>query len=194
MTRQHLLIISLLLAGCSDRSPDTSGYDPAATPRNFPLSKVVKDNRPVFRIDPGMPWRLEFGRGSGWHGLDTVKLDQDGCVVLHSLKSKWQTATFNLPAEAVEEVLESLASNCLLELEKAYHAEVVDGTQWVLLVRQQDQKKSVYFNNHFPDPIVRFAFQLDKILSASAGPNLRWATVPFAQARDHERELWDCIK
>ena len=36
---------------------------------------VERDDRPAFTVDPGQPFRLEFGRGSGWHGLNTVKLD-----------------------------------------------------------------------------------------------------------------------
>jgi len=88
----------------------SEGYEPSDSPRNFPATKVVKDDRPAFQISPEEPWRIEFGRGSGWHGLDTVKLDQDGRAVFHRLKSmrqgdafvlSWETATAQFPPDAV---------------------------------------------------------------------------------------------
>ena len=36
---------------------------------------AVRNDRLAFTIDHTQPFWLEFGRGSGWHGLDTVKLD-----------------------------------------------------------------------------------------------------------------------
>src|SRR5262245_45181811 len=48
---------------------------------------VESDDRPAFTNDRIQPFWLEFGRGSWWHGLDTVKFDQTGRVILHRLKS-----------------------------------------------------------------------------------------------------------
>jgi len=181
----------------------SEGYEPHGSPMNHPVSKVVKDDRPPFRIDPDRPWGIEFGRGSGWHGLDTIKFDQDGRLVLHRLKEEpqgggiahsWETATAHLPPEAVAKVLEAIASDRLLTLDKASHAAVYDGTQWVLWVRQGEREKVVYFDNHFPDPIVRFSGRLDEIVAGSVGPGLKWRAVPLARSRDHERELWESIK
>ena len=76
----------------------------------------------------------------------------------------------------------------------AYHAEVHDGTQWVLWIKQADQEKSIYFNNHFPDEIVRFAEQLDAVLSECDLENMNWKTVPATESRQHERELWEAVK
>jgi len=136
----------------------STGYDRLDPPRDHPLSKVVKDDRPPFRLDPVKPWRIEFGRGSGYHGLDTVKLDQGGHLVLHRLGSRgWETAAVDLQADVVAQVLEAVEANRLLELDKAYHADLKDGTQWVLWVRQGEQEKAVYFDNHFPDQIVCIA-------------------------------------
>jgi hypothetical protein len=202
MRRFAVFIGSLLLAGCSGPLEERTGYDPYGPPISHPVSKVVKDSRPAFCIDPDRPWRLEFGRGGGWHGFDTAKLDQTGRLILHRLKSEsrgntitisWETATAELPAEAVAKVLKAVEENHLLELDKAYHAAVEDGTQWILWIRQGGREKSVYFDNHFPDSIVRFARRLDEILARSAGPNLRWRAVPAAEERKHERELWESI-
>jgi hypothetical protein len=170
------------------------GYEQYGTPMNHPVSEVKKDDRPAFRIDPKKPWVIEFGRGSGWHGLDTAKLDQDGRLILYRLREdRWETAAAQLPPGTVAEVLEAVKANRLLELDRAYHAAVCDGTQWVLSVRQGDREKALYFNNHFPDPIVGFAERFDAVVAGSVGPALRWRAVPSAWARDHERELWQSI-
>ena len=179
------------------------GYGPAGRPVSHSLSKVVADDRPPVRIDPDAAWRIEFGRGSGWHGLDTVAIDRDGRLVLHRLRSErreggtthsWETAAARLPADAVAGVLGAAEANGLPGLSRAYHADVADGTQWVLRVRQGEREKAVYFDNHFPDPIVRFADRLDEILAGSVGPDLKWQAVPAAWSRDHERELWESIR
>jgi hypothetical protein len=184
------------LLALPDNGP--TGYRPFGLPCdycNHPLSRVVKDDRPPLRIDPERPWRIEFGRGSGWHGLETVKLDQDGWVVLHREKSgQWATTTLQLSADAVTGILEAVGANRLVELDRLYHADVFDGTQWVLCIRQGDREKTVYFDNHFPEPILRFATRLDEILVASADPNLRWRRVWGIDYRKHDRDLWDSIR
>ncbi len=181
----------------------SEGYEPFGSPMSHPVAKVVKDDRAPFRLDSGEPWRIEFGRGSGWHGLDTIQLDQSGRAVFHRLKYEragdvtvlsWETATAPFPPDAVAKVLDAVRTARLVELDKAYHADVCDGTQWVLWARQGDREKVVYFDNHFPEPIVRFAEQLDAIVSGSIGPGLKWRAVPSAWSRDHERELWESIR
>jgi len=79
-------------------------------------------------------------------------------------------------------------------MDKAYHADIYDGTQWVLWIRQGDREKVVYCSNHFPDPIVRFAAWLDANVARSVGPSLKWRAVPALRSRDHERELWQSIE
>lgn len=88
---------------------------------------VERDSRPAFTIDRSQPFWLEFGRGSGWHGLDTVKLDQTGRVVLHRMKSTPQVATLQLSPEAVAAVLGAVESNNLTGLHKSYHEDIADG-------------------------------------------------------------------
>jgi hypothetical protein len=198
---RRLLLPLLCVVGCSGatsapspvvtRKTDLSSY-----PFSHGLSKVEKDNRPRFRIDPEKPWHLEFGRGSGWHGLDTIKLDQDGHLELHRQKENARRLFFEgsvaeLPKDAVAKVLAAVDENGLMNLEKMYHADVADGTQWVFWIRQGDREKSVYFNNHFPTSIVRFAEQLDDIVGNSVQPKLVWKKT---DGRDHEKEIWDSIR
>jgi hypothetical protein len=202
-----LVVGTLFAAGCStqptDRPVDTARNDSPDPPIGHVLSRVDKDIRPAFRIEPTKPFRIEFGRGSGWHGLDTIKVDQDGRVVLHrenhqrqgdTIIQSWEKATLQLPPRSLTKVLEAVEANRLMELHKGYHANVADGTQWVLWIKQGNQEKSVYFNNHFPEQIVRFAERLDGILSECGVDKLDWQVVPAVETRRNERELWDSIK
>lgn len=141
------------------------------------------------------PFQMEFGRGSGWHGLDTVKISQRGTVTLdRSRYPHWETTTLQLPDESMEQVLKSVKKNRLRELSREYHGNIADGTQWVLWFKQNDVEKSVYFDNRFPDDIVRFAKDLDGILAKNGLQNAQWQRVNVDDARKHERKLWDSIK
>jgi hypothetical protein len=128
MWRTLVVVGSVAVVGCTAQPSDDEPADPFF---NQPLSHVEKDDRPTFQIDPSKPFQIEFGRGSGWHGLDTVKVNQDGLVVLHRLKKSadWERATLQLPDDALAKVLEQVDADHLLELHRAYHANVADGTQ-----------------------------------------------------------------
>jgi hypothetical protein len=188
-----LLFGTLLLAGCE---PEPDAF-------NHPLSKSVKDDRLAFRIDPDKPWQIVLGRGSGSHGLDTITLNQDGQLVIYRRKSEsqgnfirlsWETATLKLPPESVTKVLEAVEKHQLLKLDREYHANAHDGTQWVLWIRQGDQEKAVYFNNHFPEQIVKFAKLMDKIVWANSDLNLKWEKVRDEEESKHQLELWESLK
>jgi hypothetical protein len=195
MRRSLVIVIVLAVAtGCSGR--------------------VEKDDRPAFTIDRTQPFWLEFGRGSGWHGLDTVKIDQTGRVVLHRMKStrqenlnvlswevatlqvlSWEVATLQLPPEVVAEVLKAVESNRLMGLHRAYRDDkIADGTQWVLWIKQGEREKSVYFDNSFPRAITAFAEQVDAILARAGLNKVAWQPVPERESRQHEKELWDSIR
>lgn len=177
-----VLAIVLATVGCSDGAQPGDG--------------------PEVGIDRTQPFRLEFGRGSGWHGLDTVKVDQTGRVVLHRMASdglveavRWESATIQLTPEMLAEVLRAVESNALMGLRPAYHdPNVADGTQWVLWIRQGERDKSVYFNNSLPEPIIRFAVQLDAILSQAGRATAAWQPVPEDEARQHEKALWESVE
>jgi len=166
--------------------------------------RVEKDDRPAFTIDRTQPFWLEFGRGSAWHGLDTIKIDQTGRVVLHRMNStrqenvevlSWEVGSLQLPPEGVAEVVKAVESDGLMGLQKAYrHENVADGTQWVVWIKQGEQEKSVFFDNRFPPAITRFAEHLDAVLERAGLDKVEWQPVPERESRQHERELWDSIK
>lgn len=136
-------------------------------------------------------------------GLATVQVESTGRLVVYRPHAErdgntwvqsWKTASATLPPEAVAAVLEAVEANRLGELDRAYHANVHDGTQWVLWLRQDDREKAVYFDNHFPESVVRFARWLDEIIVGSVEANMRWRWVPSGHDRDHDADLWDAIK
>jgi hypothetical protein len=152
-------------------------------------------------LDPERPYIIQFGRGSGWHGLDAFKICDDGTVRLHRLagpedtaRGFWETATLKLRNESLREVLHAVEKNRLLGLKKAYHGNVVDGTQWVLWIKQGEKETAVYFNNNFPGEIVGFADTLDKVLAENGLEKAAWKRVGGPNQREHKRALWDSIK
>jgi len=163
-----------------------------------------RDTRAAFSLDGIQPFRLEFGRGSGWHGLDTVKLDSEGDAILHrrtreqsgnGYKEVWETTRLKLSSAHVTELVQTVNRMTLLGMHKAYHdRNIADGTQWVFWVRQGTGQKSIYFNNHFPSKIAEFAQYLDKLLEDCGLANAKWQLVPDAEARQHERDIWDSIR
>ncbi len=44
--------------------------------------KVVPDDGQQWEFQPAKEYRLEFGRGSGWAGLATIKLESSGKVAM----------------------------------------------------------------------------------------------------------------
>jgi hypothetical protein len=154
------------------------------------------------RLDPAAPYRIALGRGSGWHGLNTIDVRSDGTVTLHrqcrqwdgtAWRLCWETATLHLPDEGLAKVLDAVEGDRVLGLCRAYSANVADGEQWVLWVRQGEREQVVYCDNNFPHLLVRFAAHLDAILAENGLPQAEWHRVEPA-SRDHERELWDSIK
>src|SRR5262245_23824232 len=154
------------------------------------------------RIDPSQPFEIEFGRGSGLHGLETVGITSDGSTTMVRKKWErheggsdyfWESTTFKLADESITKVLTALADTGVMRLDHAYHGSVEDGTQWVFWVRQGEKEHSVYCDNRFPISIKQFAKTLDEILASSVA-QAKWERVAKADERKHEKRLWDSIK
>lgn len=187
MKRGLILMVAIVFAGCR--------------------ATVKIDDRPPFTVDPTQPFSLVFGRGSGWKGLDTIRVDQSGSVIVHRKKYElkdgrhslsWEVATVQLSAESLAEVLKAVESNRLMQLHREYspppYVEIHDGSQWALWIKQGEQEKSVYFNNNFPRQIMSFAEQLDGILARAGLDNAQWQPTPDQDFRAHEQDLWNSIR
>lgn len=153
---------------------------------------VVVDEGPVFSIQADSRFVLEFGRGSGSHGLDTVSIDDIGTVVTHRrTNTGLEKSSFSITATEIAAILNSLKLNGIMTLDREYHHEgIADGIQWVFRAEQGDNKKSIYFNNHFPDKIILFASDLDSILDID-NRKIEWES---ANLDEVSGSLWGSIK
>jgi hypothetical protein len=110
------------------------------------------------------PFVLELGRGSGWHGLDTAKVLDDGTVALHRLKrGDAQVARLKLSTMAMTRLDRAIAAHRLFEL-------------------------------NFPTQITEFADEFDDILEASGLADAVWRDVAYLHSRGHDKDLWDSIR
>ena len=142
---------------------------------------------------------LEFGRGSGRYGLDTVKVFQDETVILHRRTNPfdrdiWETTTLQLTPESLAEVLAAVEKHRMRDLNKVDDGGLLDGTQWVPWLQQGAREKSVYFNNSFPEEISSFAEDLDNVLKDAGSEKARWRPISDADTRRTQRGLWKNIK
>ncbi len=72
-----LILLCIVFTNCAG--------DPNPPPEERPKS-VKKwsepDARAQWQFDPSASFKLDFGRGSGWHGLETISL-KDGKATLY---------------------------------------------------------------------------------------------------------------
>lgn len=178
-----LLFITLSLAAT------TLGQD-------HPLARTSPSKTPPFTVDLTEDFHFAFGRGSGQSGLDTISFGRSGVVTLFKQTSggDWQTATMTLDLQAIKRIFESVRVEGIMKMAAAYHADVADGSQWVIRISQARHTKAIYFNNHFPASVRRFANVIDSELLNAGLATRRWKKVPTKADRQHEKQLWDAIK
>lgn len=177
-----------------------TGSSGAAEPPNHPLTRTEPAKIAAFKIDPEKDVRITLGRGSGMDGFETVALGRDGQVTLYRLKwqrikgvyqGKWQKTATSVDRPAISRLLAAIDGNKIMEMAAQYHADVYDGTQWILLIQQGEASKAIYFNNHFPDGILKFAKALDAEIKASAIPEAKWEDDP--NPRGHDKALRESV-
>jgi hypothetical protein len=176
-----ILILAVVLAGC-----DRGGT-------NSRSQEVEPDTRPAFVLDGSKPFVIELGRGSGWHGLDVVKIDETGAVRLARVEGRQnpESASLQLSNADVATLVGLINTNRLTSMGRVYSdPRVADGTQWVLWVEQSPSQKSIYFNNSFPSQINAFAGGLDALLQKAGLSAAKWSVMPAQQAQDQQKALW----
>ena len=180
------LIIAIVLIGCSD---DRKTILPAVV--------IDSDTRPAFTLDVSKPFVIEFGRGSGWHGLDVIKIDGTGAVELHRIASgaNIEAAWLRLSDAQKKELADLVNAQRLTSMGRTYtQPDVADGTQWVLWIQQMTMEKSVYFNNAFPTEIKAFAAGLDGLLENAGLSKASWTLIPNQQGIDQQAAVWARIQ
>ena len=140
-----------------------------------------------FILNKEKSFTIQFGRGSGWKGIELIKIDNKGNVHLHKLNG--EHTQFDLTAEELDAIVESANSEKLTELKRKYVDEDIrDGTQWLLWIRQNGKQKTAYFSNQFPKQITDFAKTVDAQLRTGE------RKFQFQTAKDrqgHARRIWD---
>jgi len=159
---------------------------------------VAPSTRPAFTLDASKPFVIELGRGSGLYGLDTVKLTEDGTVELHRIKSfrpNLETTSLKLLPGQLKELIDLVNSNHITGMGASYSDPgIMDGTQWVLWIKQTPFEKAIYFNNAFPGEITDFASRLDAVLAAAGLSGASWTAVPEKEGTAQQMAIWDKIK
>jgi len=155
-------------------------------------NKVTQaDTVRYFQIDSKQPFHMEFGRGSGWHGLDVIILDQTGHLTMSRQPTRagegWTKGELTLPPDLVTEIVKKVNTEELTGLAKAYSTKnIADGTQWLFYIEQGEKRKVVYFDNNFPRAITRFAQALDEILAHGGIDKMTWGP----GGEDMNKDLW----
>lgn len=151
-------------------------------------------------FNPAAPYELKFGRGSGLDGYDTVVIDEAGHV--QKLRPNpgrfedgkqyyWETSDSSIPREAARQIGKLILDHQLLELEREYHADVEDGSQWTFWLIQGNAEKRISFNNHFPEAIQDFAVAFDHIFFESQFDATEWEPLSDELEREQIDELWE---
>jgi hypothetical protein len=206
--KRYIIFLSFILFAIScaqEKGASSSSREPLQKrfPESFPLARIVEDSNPTFNIDPMKPFTMTFGKGSGWVGLDTIEINENGKVVLHRIQVEqrhgiqhffWETGKMQLLPEDITAIIDSLYTFHIFTMHKQYHANIHDGTQWVLWIKQEQHEKSIYCNNHFPNDILAFSDFLDDLLTKRGLSDVTWTRVPEHESRNHEKELWESIR
>lgn len=200
---RKLTILTFLLAstifaikGCASPKPIRGD----SNEMSHPLHKIKPEKREKIKFDYDTPYKLEFGRGSGWHGLNTIAIDEKGEITLHRQQKKkhtnyyWETATLTGNKEIIKQIAQHIQDLHLVEMERAYYADIHDGTQWIFWLIQNGQEKSIYFDNHFPGAIQDFAIAIDNILKSAGLESAKWTPVPIDKKLQHQKPIWNSIK
>lgn len=147
-------------------------------------------------LRPDENFELQFGRGSGWHGLDVLRITSDRRAVYEYRTELgiWERKRFAVDAKGLADLRGAIDTLNPWDMERAYHADVCDGTQWAFFVCVDGTSKSIYFNNHFPGAIKQFADFVDRAILQPFADPLKAQTVADRHHRKHEKELWESIR
>ena len=179
--------IFLLFSGCTCSTKGGSQHGKVG----FSLAASVPDASVPIVFDPRKPFYLEFGRGSGWHGLETLALDESGRLTKYTFSPKPMRGHATIDVRVLHCIADLLVANNVFTMKKSYSAGVHDGTQWILWVKQGGQEKSIYFDNYFPEAIRDFAQSIDAELGKCKVSYVDWSG-PHGDA-DYQKAIWESI-
>jgi hypothetical protein len=164
---------------------------------------------PLAKADPDPAWsgqgdfllqlndsfEFQLGQGSGMHGLNLVKVSADGKVV-HEYRGsgRWGRKTFYVGGAELERLVNRINSLGIFRLHKSYHADVLDGTQWCLLIKAGGRRKSVYCDSYFPAAIHKLAKFVHQELIQPYTGDVQAEHVSASEHREFQKEIWASIR
>ena len=147
-------------------------------------------------LPPDSKFEFQFGRGSGWHGLDLLRITSNGQAEyeFQTTAGEWRRKTFLVPEKQIVDLREAINDLGILDLRKSYHGDVADGTQWCLLIKEEGKARSFYFDNSFPAPIQKLADFVDRTILEPFADPIEGKLVPARHHREHEKEIWASVR
>ncbi|MSU78602.1 MAG: hypothetical protein EXS16_10980 [Gemmataceae bacterium] len=152
------------------------------------------------QLDPMQPdevFELQFGRGSGWLGLDVLRIvsKSEASYEYRVDGGDWHRKKFKLNDAEMASLRNAITQMNVWAMERAYsRPERADGTQWVLLVRENGKSRSVYFDNNFPEAIRNFAEFVDQKIIVPYADTLNPTVVPERHHLKHQKAIWESIR
>lgn len=147
-------------------------------------------------IAPDQEFELQLGRGSGWHGLDLLRITSDGRATYEYQPElgTWLRKVFVVDTKRVDQLRLAVNDLNIWGMQGKYAANVMDGTQWIVFIRVNGKAKSVYFDNKFPRRIRTFADLVDEIILGPLADPIEPSIVPNRLHRQHEKDIWASIR
>lgn len=140
---------------------------------------------------------FQLGQGSGWHGLETVKVAADGRGLYFYAKKRdeWALQRFHVPAESIGALKRKIEELSIQNLAASYsRPEIADGTQWVLLIKEGPKSKRIYCSNRFPQALIDLAEYVHKQIVEPRLSETAERIVPRRHLRNYGRELWESAR
>ncbi len=180
--RTYILVVCVCLAGCANNGGSGNSKKSAlpfvdealsgnGTAHSYPLTKEVKDETKYPQGSTAISGAKDFvfvlGQGSGWHGFNTLRVNEAGKSVYVFGEGKIRRAEFTLSAAQLDSLQKELTALDVFTLSAGYLANVYDGTQWFVKVQAGGQRKAIWCDNHFPARVVQISdFVAKNILPA----------------------------
>ena len=151
------------------------------------LGRAILPQR-AFTISKDSKFSIQLGRGSGMHGLHLVKINNKGVVDFYRINGDY--VQFQLTDGELNSIIDAANREKLTGMKRIYSSEILDGSQWILWIVQNGKRSATYFNNNFPQEIIKFAETVDKQLRVN---DRRLKFTPSKSEQDHAKQIWDAI-
>jgi|GEM_PF-5359270 len=147
-------------------------------------------------LGPGQAFEFQFGQGSGFEGLNVVKILPSGEARYdYGDVTAWQKKTFRVSQEAMQELADKINALGILNMGKVVSdPDVRDGEQWIVLIKTEGTARSIYFDNRFPVQVRELAAFVHERVVEPYTKNLRPEPVSDFDHDRLQQELWDSVR